>query len=142
MCPGSRLWSLPHPTTFPASTLLPSGNAFHALPEAQHDVFPFNLNYDDHKRNVLQNASHVLENQSESEAILIVSGFLAKNYFLQRNGRRERIWFSTAMNRRAMISADKFNEPAPVRALRPDLSTLHTIAKPVIARRVSQSGPK
>lgn len=66
----------------------------------------------------------------KSEAILIVSGFLAKNYFLQRNGRRERIWFSTAMNRRAMISADKFNEPAPVRALRPDLSTLHTIAKP------------
>ena len=34
----------------------------------------------------------------KSEAILIVSGFLAKNYFLQRNGRRERIWFSTMMN--------------------------------------------
>lgn len=51
-------------------------------------------------------------------------------YFFSEMGRCERIRFSTAMNRRAMISADKFNEPAPVRAFRPDLSTLHTIAKP------------
>lgn len=65
----------------------------------------------------------------KSEAILIVSGFLAKNYFLQRNGRRERIWFSTAMNRRAMISADKFNEPAPRLALRPYRCITSTITK-------------
>lgn len=86
MCPGSRLWSLPHPTTFPASTLLPSGNAFHALPEAQHDVFPFNLNYDDHKRNVLQSASREPENRAEKRGDSHRFWFFGEELFFAENG--------------------------------------------------------
>ena len=48
----------------------------------------------------------------KTEAILIFSGFLAKEFFFQRNWIR----FSTAMNRRPTISVDRFNEPAPALA--------------------------
>ena len=46
-------------------------------------------------------------------------------------GCSERIWFSTAMNRQATISADRIDEAAIGAALRPDRYVFHTIAEVV-----------
>ncbi|HBW1845575.1 TPA: hypothetical protein N3414_004383 [Klebsiella quasipneumoniae subsp. quasipneumoniae] len=54
----------------------------------------------------------------KGEAILIVSGFLAKEFFFNEIGCSEWIRFSTTMNRQACTWAEKFDEPAPAGALR------------------------
>lgn len=67
----------------------------------------------------------------KSEAILIVSGFWRRIIFCREMGCSERIWFSTAMNRQATISADRIDEAAIGAALRPDRYVFHTIAEVV-----------
>lgn len=74
------------PTTCTTSVLPPSGKPSHTSPEAHHDVFPFELNHDNHKRSALQNASREPENRAVKQDDSHPFWFLAKNYFLQRNG--------------------------------------------------------
>ena len=130
MCPGSGPWSLSYPTTFPASTLPPSGNPYHASPETLSGVCRHDLNHDYRNHSALQSASREPENRAEKRGDSHCFWFFWRRIiFCREMGRRERIWFSTAMNRRAMISADKFNEPAPRLALRPYRCITSTITK-------------
>lgn len=86
MCPGSGPWSLSYPTTFPASTLPPSGNPYHASPETLSGVCRRDLNLDYHNHSALQSASHVPENRAEKRGDSQLLWFLVKEFFFSEMG--------------------------------------------------------
>ncbi|HFK7363686.1 TPA: hypothetical protein ACG0BQ_001054 [Klebsiella pneumoniae] len=121
-----------YPTTFPASTLPPSGNTYHASSETLSGVCRRDLNHDYHNKSALQNASREPENRAEKRGDSHRFWFFGEElFFAEKWGVVNESGLATAMNRQATISADRIDEAAIGAALRPDHYVFHTIAEVV-----------
>lgn len=127
--PDLRPWSLPHSTIGAAELYPPSGNASGASPEARPGLFPQQALNGNHNHSAPQSASHVPENRAERRGNSHRFWFFGEELFFAEKWARVQIWFSTAMNRQATISADRIDEPAPAGALRLCRCIISTIAK-------------